>query len=686
MRDMVLVTLIFIGVVGFAFKEIKNKPAKSSESTLLNWDDTIETINSKCDLELAKVQKTVDNIISLPPEQRSFQTVVANFELTSANFSEAVEPLMFYNSVSPDKKMRDASDACAKKVSKYFVDLFAKVELFNAFETVHKNIKNIPNSIDRKLVEEYYEDFIFNGMKLDEQSRNRLGVLNKELVDLNSEFSNVLNDWSNPLYLTRSELDGMPKSFIESLEKKDGRFILTLDYPHYYPFMNNGKNAEIRKKLQFAFMTRGGKENKERMIKAIKIRDEKAKLLGFQTHAHLKLLKKMAKTPEAVNEFLDRLQEGLTPKAQEELRQLAEIKQKELNLSELPTIEPWDWRYYSTQLVKQKYDIDPMEIQKYFPLDRVLAGMFDIYQSLLGVEFRLIPNAPVWHESVKMYAVYDPLLKTDVAYFYMDLFPRPGKYGHAAAFTLINGRQLENKKYRRPASSIVANFSAPSKSEPSLLPHNQVETLFHEFGHIMHQILTQAKYAYFSGTSVKRDFVEAPSQMLENWVWRKETLKKISSQYQTKEPLPDALLEKMLLAKNATSGLFYLRQLFFAKLDLAYHTTENFEGFDTSQIYRQMMKDIMLVGAPEDSYPEASFGHLMGGYDAGYYGYLWSEVYAQDMFTKFDKNGLLNQRAGHDYRRWILEPGGTKDPFDLIEGFLGRKPNEKAFLEDVGIN
>ena len=270
-----------------------------------------------------------------------------------------------------------------------------------------------------------------------------------------------------------------------------------------------------------------------------------------------------------------------------------------------------------------------------------------------------------------------------VAKFYMDLFPRKGKYGHAAAFTLTSGHETAEGGYLMPMSSIVANFNAPSEGEPSLLTHNQVETLFHEFGHIMHQVLTRAKYATFSGTRVKRDFVEAPSQMLESWCWEKESLQKLSGHYKdTSKKLPDELIQKMVDAKLANVGITYLRQVMFATLDMEYHTHSN---VNTTEVYARLAKDIMLVPIPDGTMPQASFGHLMGGYDAGYYGYLWSEVYAADMYTRFEQAGLLDEKAGSDYRKWILEPGGEKPPLDLISGFLGRQPNQDAFLKSLGL-
>jgi Zn-dependent oligopeptidase len=308
--------------------------------------------------------------------------------------------------------------------------------------------------------------------------------------------------------------------------------------------------------------------------------------------------------------------------------------------------------------------------------------MLAVYQKLLGLKFRKIENAALWHPDVKLYEITDDAGGEPIAYFYMDLFPRDGKYKHAAAFSLLTGRALPEGRYQKPVSAMVANFNKPTQNAPSLLTHDEVETFFHEFGHIMHQTLTKARYARFAGSATARDFVEAPSQMLENWVWDADIVGSLSGHYQDRsKKLPKELLDKMLAAKNVNSGLVHLRQLLFGSVDQNYHGVP---PSDTTVVYSRLAKDVAMIPTSPGTHPEASFGHLMG-YDAGYYGYLWSKVYAEDMFSKFKAEGVLNPVLGRRYRVEILERGSSRDEMESLKAFLGREPDEDAFLESIGL-
>jgi len=322
-------------------------------------------------------------------------------------------------------------------------------------------------------------------------------------------------------------------------------------------------------------------------------------------------------------------------------------------------------------------------VREYFPADVVIKGMFDVYSQILGVTYVEVPNAPVWSAGVKEYEVRDKKDNRLIGYFYTDFYPREGKYGHAAAFSLIKGRS-EKGAYSYPIEAIVANLSAPTKDKPSLLPHKDVETMFHEFGHVMHGVLTRAPYSSLSGTSVTRDFVEAPSQMLENWVWEPAILEKISGHYtdHTKK-LPKDLLQKMLAARDFQQGRFNTRQLTFGLFDLAIHTDPG--SIDVTKAYDEIFRELTGIDQAPNSHFPATFGHLMGGYDGGYYGYLWSKVYAQDMFTVFQKEGVLSAKAGARYRDNILAPGDMEDANVLLKKFLGREPNNKAFFKYLHI-
>ncbi|MEE8436833.1 MAG: M3 family metallopeptidase, partial [Candidatus Neomarinimicrobiota bacterium] len=329
-------------------------------------------------------------------------------------------------------------------------------------------------------------------------------------------------------------------------------------------------------------------------------------------------------------------------------------------------------------------DLDAEEVRKYFEFNNVTQGLFIIYQRLFNITFKRIDNASVWHEDVQMFAVYDTPTGDLIGRFYLDMFPRANKYGHAAAFSVTMGK-LTKEGYQKPATSLVCNFPKPSAQQPSLLTHGDVETYFHEFGHLVHGVLTQSPLMSYAGTSVARDFVEAPSQMLENWIWQKESLALFAKHYETNEVIPEELLDKMIAAKNLNSGTKALQQIFYGTLDFTLH-----DGFDpdglktTTELLAELQNSITLYPYQDGTHQQASFGHL-NGYGAAYYGYKWSEVYAQDMFSIFEKNGIMSAETGLRYRKIILERGGTEDPLDLVKEFLGREPNSDSFLKSMGL-
>ncbi len=634
-----------------------------------------EQIAEACQAETKTIMATVDKIAAQSAEAATFENTVLAFETAGAVFGNKLNPVNFLKYVSDNSLVRASADACETQVSQLNVDLYVRQDLYKVIKAV-ANKKLALSAIDQKLLDDTLSSFKRNGLELPNDKRAEYVSKKKQVVKLEADFSTNLNEYKDELLVAREELTGMDEGFLNGLEQKDGKLVLTMSYPHYYPVMENCKNANVRKRFEFKFNNRGGEKNRQLLEEAVKLRHELAALLGYKSHAAFVLEKRMAKTPETVENFLKDLVAKLTPVGQANLAEMLELKKQDDPAA--TTIDAWDWRYYDVQLKKQKTNIDAQKVKEYFPLDVVTAGMFEIYETMLGVKFEVAPELPKWHDSVLPYRVLSN--GRIVAYFYMDLFPRPGKYGHAAAFTLIGGYTQADGKYRAPISSIVANYNPPSGGKPSLLSHSEVETQFHEFGHIMHQVLTRAAYATYSGTSVARDFVEAPSQMLENWVWEKEPLAKLSGHYLNKsEKLPADMVKKLIDAKLVNAGVKYLRQAALATLDLEFHNSG--AVVDTTAVYAKAFKDVMLVPIQDGTYPQANFGHLMGGYDSGYYGYLWSEVYAQDMYTRFEKEGLLSAKVGADYRKWILEAGGTEEAFDLLKGFIGREPNQEAFLK-----
>lgn len=403
-----------------------------------------------------------------------------------------------------------------------------------------------------------------------------------------------------------------------------------------------------------------------------------------QTWVTYKVRGRMVKTRDTVTSFLDGLRDKLADRNKEDFNQLLEYK-KSID----PTaqkLNAWDIAFMSNQLKKKNFSVDEEEIRKYFPADVVINGLFSVYSEMLGVDYEEVKDAKVWADGVKLYKIRNHADQRLIGFFYADFYPRPetGKYGHAAAFPLISGRLLPDGSYSFPVASIVSNLSPPVDGKPALLSHSDVETLFHEFGHIMHQTLTRAPYASLSGAGVARDFVEAPSQMLENWVWEPEILKRISGLADDhSKHLPDDLLTKMMAARDFQQGYFYTKQLLYGTFDIAIHSQNG--AVDVNQTYADLYVKLMGQEPIEGQMFPASFGHLMGGYDAGYYSYMWSKVYAQDMFSIFKAAGVTSAEIGMRYRKNILEYGNMKDALDLLPMFLGRAPSKDAFYEELHI-
>ena len=628
-----------------------------------------------------KLEKDLAALIAIPQEERTFENTIMGYERAFDNYGNALGMSGFLSYVSTDKQFRDAANDLQMQISQYMVDVATRRDVYKAIrEYTDTNPRLDP--VQAKLVKEMLIGFKNSGMDLNDADLEKFKALNKEKAEYIIKFDKNIQEYKDPLAVTQEQLQGLGEDYIQKLSKTDdGKYLVTLDYPDYVPFMQNADDEQARKELEFKFNRRGGQENVELLEKTLTLRREIARLLGYKNHAELRLEDRMAKNPKTVMAFLKDLQKKLKPLGKKEDKEMIAYKNSKTGKNSR-TLYSWESGYWSNKFRKENLELDSEKIKEYFPSQVVIDGMLDLFGGVFGITFEPV-DIPVWHPDVKAFKIKDKASGELVAYFYMDLYPREGKYKHAACFGLVEGEEKQDGTYQIPFVAIVANLNKPSGDTPSLLKHSEVETLFHEFGHVLHNALTKAKYSAFSGTSVSWDFVEAPSQMLERWAWDPQVLKKISKHYQTGESLPDDLIKRMIAAKNFGAGGMYLRQDFFAQYDMTLHTADTTP--DTTKLYFELTKKIRGLPLTKGTIPQASFGHIMGGYDAGYYGYLWSEVIAEDFFGEFKKNGIFNPETGLKFRREILEKGGTLDEEKMVENFLGRPADNKPFLKSIGL-
>ena len=639
-----------------------------------------------------EAERRVDAIASVPDGARTFENTMLALDEIGDIIGQASGRFGFLAQVSDDAELRGVAHEEEQRLDVFAAGLGFREELDRALKAyaARAETEALPDDAAR-LLEFALRDYRRNGFDLPAEQRGAVRELHERLVRLGIQFRRNIDDYEDAIHVSRAQLAGLPDSYVERLqtsgensetnEDEAERYRVSLDYPELHPFLDSADDGELRRELFLKNHNKAADNNIELLEEAIGVRDEIAQRLGYPSWAAYVLELRMAKSPDNVLEFLTDLEARLAPKLADDLALLRREQQRRAGAG--GPVKIWDWRYYTNRLLLEEHRVDPFEVAAYFPLEAVLDGMFDVYQQLVGVRFVARPDAAAqaWHPDARPYDIVDPAGGEPLARFYMDLHPRPGKFGHAAAFTLRGGRETTDGGYQRPISAIVANFTRPTPDSPSLLRHGEVITLFHEFGHILHQTLTRARFTRFSGTRVERDFVEAPSQMLEHWCWERDVLAKFSRHWQTGDPLPDDLLERMIAAKHVSSGVANLRQVYFARLDLAYHGPG---GQKDSDAIARELHPITGFEFPENTHFQAGFGHLFG-YDAGYYGYLWSRVYGDDMFTRFEGAASSPQTIGREYRKRILEPGGAQDGETLVKSFLGREPTPEAFLRELGI-
>ena len=625
--------------------------------------------------------RTLDGIAAIPTGQRTFQNSVLAIDNAYAKCSEAMAPVHFLGAVSPDENIRGAADSIRARFSDLMVDQSMREDLYRAVRSYADQGEALQGE-DARLLAMMLRDYRKSGMELPAIERSRYMAIEKRLSELAQAFDKNLREWDDGLAVRPEELGGVPKAVVDGLEKlPDGRLRVSVEPTVYSQVMRKADSARLRMRLYYRREKTAAKANLPIMQEALKLRHESARLLGYKNYAEKALDGRMAKAPKRVWDLLLRLKKLLRPSADAESAEVLARKRQEVPGA--AKLQPWDMGYYGSKLSEEALGFDPEEVRAYFPVEKIVPETLRIYEELLGLRFVKL-DVPVWDADVQAYEIHDAKTGERIGRFYLDLFPRKGKRGGAAAYSLIQYRELSDGTFREPVSAVVANFTRPAPGQPALLRHGEVKTLFHELGHVMHQTLSTTKRWSFSGSSTAQDFVETPSQMMENFIWQPQVIQRLSGHYQDpSKTLPQALMDKLLAARNYHSASETLGQAAMAAMDLAYHSAV---PKDILAVYRKVMESFTGESVDRASTFPLRFSHIIRGYAAGYYSYLWSRVFAQDVFSAFAAAGVMSPAVGARYRRAILERGSSVDEDILLRDFLGRDPDEKAFLRWLGID
>lgn len=654
----------------------------------LKKDHFVPAIKSGIRESESSIEKITKNA-----DSPTFENTVLSLELSDGNLETSLTAYYHLFGSESDKDFKNLSDQISPMFAEFQNNVYLNKNLFKRIEAVYKNRKSLNLNEDQRLLDITYKDFIRNGAALNDEDKDKLREIDKELSTLSPQFSkNALNATNEiKLWLEKDDLDGLPKIVIDSakLAAKDkgneSKWLITGQLPSFLPFLKYSNKRELRKKVHFAITTKcnGGKHDNNDLCKKIaKLKHQRAKILGFSNYADYILEERMAEKQERIYDLLDNLYDSSIEHAKKDLKKITDLAKKIDNIDE---IKSWDIAYYSEKLKQKIYDFDENDLKPYFQSEEVMKGAFKVAEKLYGLNFKLLDNVQTWHDDVRVFEVAEKN-GDHVGILYEDLFPRETKKGGAWMNPLRSQGMYENKVLR-PHISLTCNLTKPTDDTPSLLTISEVETIFHEFGHCLHGLLSNVKYKRLSGTSVFWDFVELPSQIMENWVTQKETLELFAKHYETGEIISPDLVNKIKESKNFMSGSNCLRQLTFGYLDMAWFGSDN----DVDNVDKFEHKAIKKTLIRKPDTPKASIstqlGHIFaGGYSAGYYSYKWAEVLDADAFEKFKEDGIFNRDTAKSFRDNILSQGNKEHPMKLYKAFRGREPKVEALLKREGLN
>lgn len=672
---------------------ILNKPFKTNYNTApfseLKTQDFLPAFKTA----IEKAKSEIDTIVH-NQEVPSFKNTIEALDYSGEELDRISSIFFNLNSAETNDEIQKIAQEVSPLLSEFSNDITLNEDLFKRVKRVYESKDNLILTTEQDtLLEKKYKGFSRNGANLPENKKEQLRAIDKEISHLKLEFGeHILAETNNYdlLITNETDLSGLPDGAKEAAHQlaesrgKDG-WLITLDYPSYIPFMTYADNRHLREKLSKAFGSKGFKDdeldNQGIVLKISNLRFQRAQLLGYKTHAHFVLEERMAETPEKVNTFLNELLEKAKPAAEEEFKTLEGFAKE---LDGINHLQKWDSGYYSEKLKQQLFSLDDEQLKPYFKLENVINGVFTVANKLFDLQFEKINTIDKYHDDVLTYKVIDNDEEL-VSIFYADFFPRAGKR-NGAWMTSYKPQMIKNGINERPHVSIVCNFTKPTKSKPSLLTFNEVITLFHEFGHALHGMLANTKYPSLSGTSVYWDFVELPSQILENWCYEEETLKLFATHYETGEVIPMDLIDKIKASSTFHEGINTLRQISFGLLDMSWH------GQDPSNIKDVKKQEIKAFGETS-LYPDiaencmsTAFSHIFqGGYSSGYYSYKWAEVLDADAFEYFKEEGVFNKAVADKFKTYVLSQGGTENPMTLYKKFRGQEPKPEALLRRAGL-
>ena len=645
-------------------------------------------------LEAVELAKEEINEIVKAEENPTFSNTIEALEYSGKKLDRITSIFFNINSAETNEEIQKIAQEVSPVLSEFKNDVILNKDLFQRIKYVFDTKETL--NLDKEqstLLDKKYKAFTRNGANLPKEKQAELREIDKELSKLKLKFGeNVLAETNRyELQVTdESRLKGLPQSFkdearsVAQSKNKEG-WIFTLEYPSYIPFMKYAEDRELRKELSLAFGSRGFHndelDNQENALQIAKLRHKRANLLGFETHAHFVLEERMAETPEKVDSFLNEMLEKAKPAARREFKDLENFAKE---LDSIDQLQKWDSGFYGEKLKQKLFNLDDEKLKPYFKLENVIDGVFTIAQKLYGLYFREVEHIDKYHEDVKTFQVNNENGE-NVALFYADFHPRPGKRD-GAWMTIYKQQYVENRVNERPHISIVCNFTKPTEKEPSLLTFNEVTTLFHEFGHALHAMLANTTYPSLSGANVYWDFVELPSQVLENWCYEKDALQLFAKHYKTGEPIPQEYIEKIKESANFLEGMATLRQLSFGMLDLSWHAADPSEITNVKEHEEKAFETTRLYPEVDSNCMSTAFSHIFqGGYSAGYYSYKWAEVLDADTFEYFTEHGIFSKDIADKFKENILSKGGTEHPMELYKRFRGKEPKPDALLRRAGL-